>query len=678
MTQSCTFFAATTGPAFALLDDSEAAPHNPTSRLYTGWQASLVCADPATLPDWQAQLQAALAAGWHAVLVADYEWGLHLQGVAQPAAPACLRVELFDSLQLLAKPAVDAWLDAQVQSLDWPEAGLLDWHSSVNEAQFAAAIEAVHAAIEAGDTYQINYTFAWHGRSYGSPLALFRTLRMRQPAQYGALIRLPEQAAQQAWIVSHSPELFLRVRAGDITARPMKGTAPVQATEAQTAAMAQWLHSDPKNRAENVMIVDLLRNDLGAVAQVGSVHVSELFAVQRNGQVLGMTSTVQAKLRPDAGLAKVLSATFPCGSITGAPKRKTMELIAQIEGVPSQQAHGQDVAHAPHHVVHRRGVYTGAIGWVDRAEPGETGGQERAAIAPFEEPAPALALNYCLSVPIRTLLIDVPLQAEATSLPKPGHAVQLSVGAGIVWDSEASQEWRECQLKARFALENTAGFELFETMHLPAGAAEPAYWDWHVERLLNSAKMLGFQHDWRAWRAQARSYLQQHIEPQAVGDWRVRMALRSDGALSFSHGLLAPVPVDADGCVGVLLADRICHTPVWLRQHKTSLRSDYDAAMRMAEAEGAFDSLFFNEQGHLTEGARSNVFVKLTADPAAPWWTPPLSDGALPGVMRRVLLESGQWNTQERSLTRNDLLGAHALVVCNALRGALRARLWRS
>lgn len=660
--QPSSLYAAETGSAFALLDDCDASPQSPRSRLYTDWQASLVCTDATHLAQWQAQLHEALEAGLHAVLVADYEWGMQLQGLERPVLAAgraadSVRVELFASLQRLDQAGVVAWLDAQVQGLAWPEAGLIDWHSAVSETQFAKAIDEVHAAIEAGDTYQVNYTFAWQGRSYGSPLALYRALRQRQPAQYGALIRLPTQVDAQAqrWILSHSPELFIQVQRGQITARPMKGTAAVGTNDADTAAVAQWLHADPKNRAENVMIVDLLRNDLGAVAQVGSVQVRDLFAVQRNGRVLGMTSTVEAQLRPEVGLREVLQATFPCGSITGAPKRKTMQWIAQIEGTPTDQV-GRKIAH-------HRGVYTGAIGWLERAE----GVQ-----------AAASQLNYCLSVPIRTLLLDVAAPKPAEPAAKPGHAVQFSVGAGIVWDSEAAQEWRECQLKASFAVQDTAGFELFETMRLPVGSQWPAMWDWHLERLLGSAKVLGFAHDRQAMAAQLQHYLQQHIPAASTGDWRVRMALRGNGSLIISHGQLAPVSVAEDGTVGVVLAQAQCATPAWLRLHKTTLRSDYDAAMKVAEAAGAFDCLFFNEQDHLTEGARSNVFVKLDADPSSPWCTPPLSDGALPGVMRRAMLARTDWQALERSITRAEVLGAHQLIVCNALRGALPARLWRS
>ncbi|THT98725.1 chloride transporter [Lampropedia puyangensis] len=692
--EAAPIFAAETGEAFVLLDDCDATVERPASRLYTHWHSSLVCTDADDLQAWQTRVQQALASGLHAVLLADYEWGMQLQGLVpggcqishartpSVSAPVpSLRVELFASMQRMDRTAVKEWLDAQVATLAWPDAGLFDWQSQVNQAEFTQAIDEIHAAIERGDTYQINYTFAFHGRSYGSPLALYRHLRQRQPAQFGALMRLPvAQAGYQPWVLSLSPELFIQVNDGNIVAKPMKGTTAVQATVAQTEQAAQWLHNDPKNRAENVMIVDLLRNDLGAVAQTGSVQVRDLFAVQRNGQVLGMTSTVQARLRPEAGLAEVLRASFPCGSITGAPKRKTMELIACIEGAPTSsmpidgtQSYGAQ-CHEAHGVLmtrdaHQRRLYTGAIGWVEASSIHELLVQE-----PANE---AATLNYCLSVPIRTLQLDVALELPARVLPPAamGHAVQFSVGAGIVWDSQAEQEWQECHLKAGFALHDTTGFELFETMRVSAGASCPAYWERHVARLASSALALGFAHDRPRWQSQLQTYIEEHFDAHATGDWRLRMALRSDGQLAFTHGLLQPLMLSGDGSVAVILAHAACHTPAWLRQFKTSLRSDYDRAMKAAEAVGAFDALFFNRQGYLTEGARSNVLVKLDADPHAPWYTPPLAEGVLPGVMRSVLLDSGEWNIQERSLTKAQVLGAADIVVCNALRGALHARL---
>ncbi|RMX05652.1 hypothetical protein D8I35_10675 [Corticibacter populi] len=630
---------------FALLDDGAAAAGERRSRLYTGWQRSLACHDAAGLQDWLQALRQALRQGLHAVLLADYEWGLGLQGL--PPAPGQLRAELFSDLQMQTRAQVDAWLDRQLPAD--AQAGLLGWHASQDEAQFAADIAAIHAAIARGETYQVNHTFSLRGLAHGAPLALYRRLRQRQQAEFGALIHRPGQtdedsgghAGDGAWILSFSPELFLQVRGAHITARPMKGTAAASDDATATQAAADALRSQTKTRAENVMIVDLLRNDLGRVALPGTVRVPALFAVQRNGPVLGMTSTVEATLRPGTSLADVLRATFPCGSITGAPKHRTMQLIAQREG--AVEAGG-----------HRRGIYTGAIGWVDLAH--GTAADD------------ATDMDYCLSVPIRTLFLDD--SADVPDGPGGPHRVRMPVGAGIVWDSQAAAEWQECWLKARFATQEMAGFELFETMRVAADGSIPL-WPRHRARLLASAQALGFAAAPAGWDAALQDYQRQHLPTGQA--WRLRLALREHGDCHFSHGVLAPLaqPGSPDDPVTAVLCDTLCGTTAWLRRHKTTLRSDYDAAMHAAQARGAFDGLFFNEAGQLTEGARSNVFVRLGGH----WFTPPLQAGLLPGVMRAVLLEDPAWQARERTLHREDLLRASDIVLCNALRGALHARL---
>ncbi|KKW67874.1 hypothetical protein AAV94_08105 [Lampropedia cohaerens] len=644
-----------THPAFALLDDHHAPAERAASRLYTRWQGQLCCDDATQLDEWQARLHAALAQGLHAVLLADYEWGLSLHGLtaATPQGDATrpqLRAELFEQQQLLRQAQVSAWLNAQCPPQhDQADAGLLGWRPGISQQQHAAQLAEIHAAIARGDTYQVNHTFAFEGRAWGSPIALYRSLRSRQRAEFGALLHLPHASAHAQWVLSLSPELFVQVKGRRITARPMKGTAPAGHTPQQMQASCDWLRSDAKNRAENVMIVDLLRNDLGRVARTGSVHVPQLFAVQRNDGVLSMTSTIEAELREGVDLADVLRATFPCGSITGAPKRKTMALIAQIEG------HGSSAADArPYH----RGLYTGAIGWAAlSAHDHDTRGDP-------QKPT----LDYCLSVPIRTLFLDQPER------PDQPRRARLPVGAGITWDSRAEDEWRECHLKARFAQHAMAGFALFETMLLPAGAALPAHWHRHCARLTASAQELGFCHALlSSWEEAVQAYIaRHHAERTSRPAWRLRMALQQDGTLALTHAVLDPLP---HGPVSLTIAPSPSRVPAWLRRHKTTLRADYDAALRQAMAQGAFDALFFNEAGFLTEGARSNVFVRMEDGPDAPWLTPPLSDGVLPGVMRSVLLDDPAWPTREQQLRLEDLRAARAILVTNSLRGALPARL---
>jgi para-aminobenzoate synthetase/4-amino-4-deoxychorismate lyase len=282
-------------------------------------------------------------------------------------------------------------------------AGVANIQSSTTAKQFAQDIETIQAYIRQGDTYQINHTFRVTGQAYGQPLALYSRLRARQPGRYGAFIQHGTQ-----YILSHSPELFIERRGNTLKAMPMKGTASA------LHASASELASDPKNQAENVMIVDLLRNDLSRLAELGSVKVPQLFEVARHGDVLQMTSTVEATAKADLNLMEILTAVFPCGSVTGAPKKRSMAIIQALE-------------------THERGFYCGALGWLDPNG------------------------DFSLSVPIRTVeLLAHPASQTST--------FTLGVGAGITHGSDIDLEWQECNLKAEFLTALPSATGLFETI----------------------------------------------------------------------------------------------------------------------------------------------------------------------------------------------------------------------
>jgi para-aminobenzoate synthetase/4-amino-4-deoxychorismate lyase len=615
---------------FALLDDAGASDAVPTSRLYTGFVREHRCTDPAELDATWAAVQADLRgpAPLHAVLLADYEWGAQLIGNAHHPAPAdepaALRLLMFRRMARLSADAVSAWLAAQD---DGAPAGTLGLTPSVDDAAFDAAIAAIHAAIADGETYQVNYTYRLDGQAWGEPLALYRRLRERQPVPYGALIALPARSDDaRRWVLSRSPELFLRHEAGLVTARPMKGTARrVAGDPLGDSETARELAGDTKNRAENLMIVDLLRNDLGRIATIGSVQVPQLFEIEPYATVFQMTSTVVARAQSSVDFPALLRATFPCGSITGAPKRHTMHWIERLESTP-------------------RGLYCGAIGWVDAAQDGAQRCED-----------------FCLNVAIRTLTLG-----EARNGLRP---LRLGVGAGIVMDSVAADERAECRLKARFLTALDPGFELFETMR-----GEPHYgialMDEHLARLSRSAQALGFAFD-----ATAAHALLDEAEQTLTGPTRLRLALAHDGRLSLRQAALTPLPAERDGVrsapVRLVLSPQRLPDAAPLAAFKTTLRAHYDAGVAAAEAQGAFDSLFFTRDGRLVEGGRSSVFLRLDGR----WWTPPVSDGALPGVMRALLLADPLIAAAERSLTLADLQRAEAIWVSNALRGVLRAEL---
>lgn len=304
---------------------------------------------------------------------------------------------IYDAPRALSSSDLDAALCARGR--------IADLRAGIDEATYIEQIGRVRRHIREGDVYQINLTWPLAFESAGDALGLYGALRAAQPTAYGAFIR-----SGDVDVLSLSPELFFRVEAsGDgrtITARPMKGTAPRGATPEADDALAHGLAGDEKNRAENLMIVDLLRNDIGRVATPGSVRVPELFGVERYPTVTQMTSTVQADLAPEAGLGDVVRALFPCGSVTGAPKLRAMEIIRDLERSP-------------------RGVYCGAIGY---AAPAASGGLGSAAF----------------NVPIRTATLR-------------GTEGEYRVGSGVVWDSDADAEWAECWLKARPLTDRASG-----------------------------------------------------------------------------------------------------------------------------------------------------------------------------------------------------------------------------
>ena len=646
---------------FALLDDGGAAPG---SRLYTRLVRTLRGETASDLAPALAQMQQALLDGLHAVTLFAYELGPQLQALPAPVrdgvrstfapagdaahsaaeipfpassatplpvpAGAPVRMPLFEILlfadcHFLSAGEVATWLQQRASTAP---AGVADIAANVNREEFEQSLAKIHAWIEAGDTYQVNYTYRLRFAAFGSLIDLYQRLRERQPVPYGALIALPDGRA----VLSFSPELFVRHQDGVLTARPMKGTAAASGDAQQDAQLARQLAQDEKNRAENLMIVDLLRNDLGQLAQTGSVQVPALFEVNRFGAVLQMTSTVSARLQPQADLAHIFAALYPCGSITGAPKRRTMEIIAELEPDP-------------------RGIYTGAIGWFDAPAAGANVPSLNHGIG-----------NFCLSVPIRTLHLQAPGQDGLR------HG-EMGVGAGIVYDSVASEEFQECRLKAGFLTGLPQMFELFETMH--ATRADGCRdLEAHLQRLAASASVFGFGCDLPAVRRQLQQVLA--ALPQPAQAYRLKLSLAWPGQARIEFAALPPLELAP---VPVLLAQRKSPPQALFLHHKTTLRAEYDHGWRNAEQQGGFDTLFFNDAGLLCEGGRSNVFVQLDGH----WFTPPLTRGVLPGIMRARLLRDPLFAACERDITLAQLRQAQSVLLCNSLRGVLPASVaWHS
>ena len=605
---------------FALLDDAAASAARPTSRLYADYVCTLRSDDPAQIDVFWAEVADAQRRGLEVVVLADYEWGVRLAG--QPGrvgAPGALRVLLFKSCTRLDAAAVEAWLaqaDTDAADAQPSAVAVRGVEAEVNALAFAGAVDRIHAAIRGGETYQANLTFGLSAEIAGAPVALYRRLRARQPVPFGALIALPPGDMDGVThVLSLSPELFVRGEQGTLTARPMKGTAPRHADIASDLLAREQL-ANAKNRAENLMIVDLLRNDLGRIATTGSVRVPALFDIEAHPTLWQMTSTITATLAPRRGFADVLRALFPCGSVTGAPKHRTLAILQALERSP-------------------RGSYCGAIGWVD---------------APA---ADAACGDFCLSVPIRTMTLAPPRDGW--------RPARLPVGAGITLDSVAADEYAECLLKARFLTGMPTGLALIETMRAENGSVPLLHR--HLARLVTSAHAFGIACDVARIAARVEAAARASVEG---GPQRLRLLVPAHGEPGLQVDRLEALPA---GTVRVAWSTTPVDADAWPLAHKTTLRGHYDRALRDAQARGLFDLLHVNHHGEVTEGARSNVFVRLDGQ----WLTPPLSCGVLPGAMRAELLSDPCWNAREAILRPADVARAECVVFCNALRGTLRA-----
>jgi len=551
---------------------------------------------------------------------------------------------------------------------------------SVSRQEFVRAIGRIRELIAAGDTYQVNYTVRARFDLDIDPLDYFLALVLRQPVPYAAFLDLGDSQ-----ILSLSPELFLRRHGTFVESMPMKGTRPRSEDPCDDAALAQELIRSEKDRAENLMIVDMVRNDLGRVSRAGSIHVPALFAVEPYRTVWQMASTVTGKVRRDATVSEIMAATFPGASITGAPKHHTMEIIGRLETEP-------------------RGVYTGTVG---------------------------LFLpdgDFTCNLAIRTLVHE-------------RGSFRLGVGAGIVWDSDPEEEYQETLTKASFALPpagsrwepapvtervRSASIGLFETILLEAAAegagpgAEGVAWDAgpgvrdprpgpesgaegsrpgpgggvdgaspptaaedvdapprkravlsryrylcrHLDRMAASARRLQLTFDQAAAEYKL-SELASLAQATDAGDKSlvVRLELAVNGELLLTT---RPAPKSVSAPIALMVSPFRTDPGDPLLTHKTTARQLYDRERERAQASGCLEALFLNRLGRVTEGAITNVFARFGES----WATPPLEDGLLPGIWRADFIE--EIRAVERSLTLDELLHADELVVGNSVRGAMR------
>jgi para-aminobenzoate synthetase/4-amino-4-deoxychorismate lyase len=583
-------------PGTVLLDTIRPGGDAVDSLLFTAPVRLLVADTVAAVPALLAELDAAVSAGHHVAGYLAYEAGFAFEAIGVPGAmtmpPAWFGV--YDAPQGLTPGEMDALLA--------PFAGIpyrVDPpRFSLDRSAFHEKIGAVKALIHDGEVYQVNFTGRYRFGFEGSATALYHDLRQKQRLAYGAWIRTDDGV-----ILSRSPELFFRRDGRRVETRPMKGTLRRGRTLEEDTVLRDRLYHDAKSRAENLMIVDLLRNDLSVCCRPGSVKVPALFTIEPYETLFQMTSTVEGELRDGVGYAELIRALFPCGSVTGAPKIRAMQHIHALEEGP-------------------RGVYCGAIG---HAAPG---GQA------------------LFNVAIRTLVLQE------------GQGV-MGTGSGVVWDSQPDAEFDECLLKTRFLTDpapaRRPSFKLIETMRWEDGVC---LLDLHLDRLRASARYFGYPFD--------EPYILARIQEDAAGlpegvAARVRLTLDAEGRVEVATIPLAP---PRPGPLRISFAAEPMDEQDVFLFHKTTRRERYETAYTRARALGFDEAVFVNTRGEITEGSRSNVFIKR----GGAFYTPPVSSGLLGGVYRRYLLESLR-NAQEAVLRPADLLDADAVYVCNAVWG---------
>ncbi len=483
------------------------------------------------------------------------------------------------------------------------EGHVLNLKPQWSEDEYALQFEKIMTYIRAGDVYQINLTFPLRGSYSGSTRGLYHSLKQAQPVHYGGFVSLGGDD-----ILTFSPELFFEKKGETICMRPMKGTAARGEDTATDIAQAQVLKNDGKNCAENLMIVDLLRNDLSRISKPGSVKVTDLFSIETYPSLHTMTSGIRAQVLLDIKLSEILRAIFPCGSVTGAPKIRAMEIINELER-------------------ESRGAYCGAIGFID--------------------PNGDMRFN----VAIRTMFLN-----------KNGTCV-YHVGSGVVADSKAEDEYAECLLKASFLQRSVSvkqeDFGLIESFgwHEACGFM---YKNLHLKRLKFSASKFGFIHDERAIENTLLDAVQ-----NLSGPHKIRLELSRDGKVLVSHQALKLLPKDA--VVKVALSKTLRNSKNAYLGHKTTKRDFMEKELKqISDKTECEEVLFFNEKGALCEGCFTNVFVVKNGY----MFTPPIACGLLPGVLRAVLIGGGQ--AHAKILYEKDLKTADEIYIGNSVRGLMK------
>ncbi len=484
------------------------------------------------------KVESAVQGGAYAAGFLSYEASSALDpslSTKQPSEFPLLWFGIFRERRLLTE---NEWLASLRQS----SYELTEWQPDISREEYQQAVMSIREYIAAGDVYQVNFTLQERCDFAGNVRSYFHDLCRSQSTPYSAFFNLGRYS-----ILSVSPELFFQLENNVLKVRPMKGTAKRGKSTREDAEITAQLQRNEKERAENLMIVDLLRNDLGRVSESGSVTVESLFDVETLETVHQMTSTISSRLKPGVSLVDLFGALFPCGSITGAPKKRSMEIIAELENSP-------------------RGLYTGCIGYI----------------------APEMS-HAVFSVAIRTVVIA-----------KDSGKGELGVGSGVTWYSSPDAEFEECLAKGLFAQNIPPEFTLIESLLFEEGEGFFLL-DRHLERLSSSARYFGFPIDLGAVRT-----LLEKCSHACTGNKKVRLTLSRDGSSAIEAEPLSFVTIPADPCIA--FADAPVDSSNPFLYHKTSNRELY--LRELEKRPDCMDVIFVNERCEVTEGANNNIVIR--------------------------------------------------------------------
>ena len=590
-------------PGSILLDTVRADAANHACLLFSDPVRVLVAPTQQTVRPVLAALDAAVAEGYYVAGYMAYEAGYAFETAFKDLAPnnedglplawfgvyhAPIIVEAADITRAFDEAEAQAYTVRNI-------------HLTIDPATYFDKLTVVKRCIREGEVYQINFTDSVVFDVDGNPAMLYGQLRCRQRVPFGAYLH-----TGTGHILSLSPELFFQREGRRIWTQPMKGTLRRGRTFEEDRALQRALAADEKNRAENLMIVDLLRNDLSRCCVPGSVQTPSLFDTTVYETLIQMTSTIEGQLCDGVAYADVFEALFPCGSVTGAPKIRAMQIISGLEARP-------------------RGVYCGAIGY---ASPDD---------------------RAVFNVAIRTVVLR-------------DRKGVLGTGSGIVWDSDPAAEYEECRLKTRFLVDAVMSsgraeepFELIETMRAEANTIRLL--ELHLDRLRASAAYFGF----RLAEAAARKQIGSVLRTLSPGCHKVRLTLRRNGGLQITT---ASLPEPSSCYRRVLVAAKPIDSQDVFFYHKTTRRQFYEEAYRRAQEAGYDEILFVNERGEMTEGSRTNLFMQH----GGRWYTPPITSGLLGGVYRRHLLQTLP-GAEERVVLPDDITSASGVYLCNAVHG---------